>query len=212
MRMLHATTGVTLNATLSTPNCARAPLNNAKKNIGLLAACQALLMTNNSIMIATTGLAGLALTPTPALATLPVAGYVCGGALTTMAASLLMKRCGLMTIMVTGVALNLVCVAIALNGIAVWNFWLAMVLVGVGWNFMYIGATALLTETYKPAEKAKAQGFNESTIFVTLALSSLFSGALFTLQGWDRLNMLAVPFLIAVGAALLWLGVRRPTH
>jgi MFS family permease len=123
----------------------------------------------------------------------------------------LIKRFGLMSIMVSGVVLNLICVAIALNGIAVWNFWLAMVLVGVGWNFMYIGATTLLTETYQPAEKARAQGFNESAIFVTLALSSLFSGALFTLQGWERINMLAVPFLLAVGAALLWLGARRRT-
>lgn len=121
----------------------------------------------------------------------------------------LIKRFGLMSIMVTGVVLNLVCVAVALNGIAIWNFWLAMVLVGVGWNFMYIGATTLLTETYLPAEKAKAQGFNEMTIFVTLALSSLFSGALFTLQGWERINLLALPFLAAVGAALVWLGARR---
>jgi len=121
----------------------------------------------------------------------------------------LFKRFGLMTIMVTGVVLNLACVAIALNGIEVWNFWLAMVLAGVGWNFMFIGATTLLTETYQPAEKATAQGFNESAIFVTLAISSLYSGALFTLQGWQRLNMLAIPFLIMVGASLMWLGVRR---
>jgi len=99
-------------------------------------------------------------------------------------------------------------VAIALHGIEIWNFWLAMVLVGVGWNFMYVGATALLTETYTPAEKATAQGFNESAIFITLALSSLFSGALFTLQGWERLNLLAIPFLVAVGASLMWLGAR----
>jgi MFS family permease len=121
----------------------------------------------------------------------------------------LIKRFGLMTIMVTGVVLNLVCVAIALQGIEIWNFWAAMVLVGVGWNFMYVGATTLLTETYLPAEKAQAQGFNELMIFVTLAMSSLFSGALFTLQGWERLNVLAVPFLVIIGAALLWLGARR---
>jgi MFS family permease len=121
----------------------------------------------------------------------------------------LIKRFGLMTIMVTGVVLNLVCVAIALQGIEIWNFWVAMVLVGVGWNFMYVGATTLLTETYQPAEKAQAQGFNELMIFVTLAMSSLFSGALFTLQGWERLNVMAVPFLVIIGAALLWLGARR---
>jgi MFS family permease len=121
----------------------------------------------------------------------------------------LIKRFGLIPIMVTGVVLNLVCVAIALHGVEIWNFWLAMLVVGVGWNFMYIGATSLLTETYKPAEKAKAQGFNESTIFITLAMSSLFSGALFTLQGWERLNLLAVPFLVMIGAALLWLGTQR---
>lgn len=121
----------------------------------------------------------------------------------------LIKRFGLIPIMVLGVALNLVCVVVALHGVDIWNFWLAMVLVGVGWNFMYVGATTLLTETYKPAEKARAQGFNEMAIFVTLAMSSLFSGALFTLQGWERINMLAAPFLALIGAALIWLGMRR---
>ena len=65
--------------------------------------------------------------------------------------------------MLAGVAVNLVCIGVALAGVEVANFWWALVLLGVGWNFLYIGATALLTETYHPAEKAKAQGANDSS-------------------------------------------------
>jgi len=121
----------------------------------------------------------------------------------------LIKRFGVIPIMLTGVLLNVVCVAFALTGQEVWRFWAALVTLGVGWNFMYIGGTTLLTETYTPAEKAKVQGANELIIFITLALSSVFSGAMFTLQGWERMNWMALPVLLIVGSALLWLGMQR---
>ncbi len=121
----------------------------------------------------------------------------------------LIKRFGVITIMMTGLALNFACVAFALSGFEVWRFWAAMVTVGVGWNFMYVGATSLLTETYKPAEKARAEGFNESAILVTLVVSSASSGALFTLQGWERMNWMVLPLLALTGVMLLWLGTQR---
>lgn len=123
----------------------------------------------------------------------------------------LIQRFGLMKVMLTGVALNLVCVAIALGGIAVANFWLSLLLLGVGWNFMFIGATALLTECYEPSERAKVQGVNDAAIFITLVVTSLSSGALFTYQGWQTMNILAVPFLLFAGVAMIWLALRRPT-
>lgn len=121
----------------------------------------------------------------------------------------LIKRFGLLKIMLTGVALNVVCVAIALSGIDVMNFWLALVLLGVGWNFIYVGATALLTESHAPAERAKVQGANDFAIFSTMVVSSLSSGALFSAQGWQTMNMAAVPFLGVAAAGLIWLAVRR---
>ena len=122
----------------------------------------------------------------------------------------IINRFGLMTVMLVGVALNIVCVAIALSGVGVMHFWLGLVLLGIGWNFMFVGATALLTESHSPAERAKVQGVNDSAIFITMVATSLASGALFTIQGWQAMNMWAVPVLLLAGAAVLWLAwVRR---
>lgn len=118
----------------------------------------------------------------------------------------LIQRFGLTAIMLTGVVLNFACVAIALAGVDVINFWLALVLLGVGWNFMYVGATTLLTESHTPAERAKVQGVNDAAIFITMVVSSLSAGALFTYQGWQTMNLYAVPFLILAGAGVLWLA------
>lgn len=121
----------------------------------------------------------------------------------------LIQRFGLMKIMLTGVALNVVCVVIALAGVDVMNFWLALILLGVGWNFMYVGATSLLTESHTPAERAKAQGVNDAAIFITMVVSSLSSGALFTQQGWQTMNLAVVPFLALAAAGIAWLAFQR---
>ena len=122
----------------------------------------------------------------------------------------LIKRFGVRTIMFTGVLLSLCCVAIALGGVDVMHFWIALMLIGVGWNFMYLGGTTLLTETHTPAEKAKAQGANDMAVFVTMAVSSASSGWLFTAKGWEIMNYGAIPFLLAVGLAILFLKSRAP--
>jgi MFS family permease len=121
----------------------------------------------------------------------------------------LIKRFGVLHVMLAGVALNFVCIAIALAGVDVPNFWAALFLLGVGWNFLYIGGTALLTETYRPAEKAKAQGANDMVIFVVMASSSFSSGLLLETNGWQLLNWLAVPFVAVIGLAVLWLMAKR---
>jgi MFS family permease len=124
---------------------------------------------------------------------------------------LLIQRFGVATVMLAGVALNLVCIAIALAGLDVAHFWLALVLLGIGWNFLFVGATTLLTESHSPAERAKVQGVNDSAIFITMVVSSLSSGALFTLQGWHTMNTWALPFLLLAGAGIAWLAwSRRP--
>jgi MFS family permease len=121
----------------------------------------------------------------------------------------LIKRYGVLNIMLVGVALSLACVAVALSGLDVMHFWSALVLLGFGWNFMFIGGTTLLTESHTPAERGKAQGANDLAIFITMAASSLSSGLLFTLQGWELMNQLAVPFLLFAGMAMLWLAMLR---
>jgi MFS family permease len=127
----------------------------------------------------------------------------------SLIAGSLIKRFGVLNIILTGAVLNVICVAVALTGIDVAHFWVSLVLLGVGWNFMYIGGTTLLTETYRPEEKAKAQGANDMCIFVMMVISSLTSGMLVTTAGWDRVNLFALPLLAGVGAATLWLAMRR---
>ena len=85
-----------------------------------------------------------------------------------------------------------------------------LVLIGIGWNFMYLGGTTLLTETHAPAEKAKVQGANDMAIFVTMAISSASSGWLFSARGWEIMNYGAIPFLLFTGLAILFLRERRP--
>jgi MFS family permease len=117
----------------------------------------------------------------------------------------LIKRFGVLNVMATGVAALFVCVAVALSGQQVMNFWWALVLLGVGWNFMYVGGSTLLTEAYRPSEKAKAQGLNEITIFAVQAISSFSSGVLVNAAGWEVLNYIALPLIVAAAASLAWL-------
>ena len=121
----------------------------------------------------------------------------------------LIQRFGVLNVMMAGVVAMFACVAIALSGQQVRHFWAALVLLGVGWNFMYVGVTTLLTEAYRPAEKAKAQGANEIIVFCTTATSSFASGVLVNAAGWNTLNYVALPFLAIAGSAALWLALRR---
>jgi hypothetical protein len=121
----------------------------------------------------------------------------------------LVRRYGALNVMLVGAALNLGCLGVALGGVEIANFWWALVLVGVGWNFLYIGGTTLLTESYRPAEQAKAQGANDMLIFLTLATSSFSSGMILERNGWHILNYAAIPLVLASGGAVLWLMLKR---
>ena len=121
----------------------------------------------------------------------------------------LIKRFGVIPVMAVGVAAQLVCVVVGLSGQLIANFWWALVLLGVGWNFMFIGGTTLLTEAYRPSEKAKTQGFNEMAIFTVQALSAFSSGVLVNTRGWEVLNYVALPFIAMAGISLAWLAAKR---
>jgi MFS family permease len=115
----------------------------------------------------------------------------------------LIARFGAPKIMLTGVALLLAHVTIALSGVEFLHFASALVLLGVGWNFTFLGGTTLVTETYRPSEKAWTQGIFDFTVFTTVVISSFASGALLHLFGWTGVNLLALPLLFAAGVALL---------
>ncbi|MCD6043279.1 MAG: major facilitator superfamily protein [Burkholderiales bacterium] len=120
----------------------------------------------------------------------------------------LIRRAGPLPVMFVGALLNLVAIGIALSGISVTQFWWALVTLGVGWNFLYIGATTLLTQTYRPEERAKAQGTNEQAIFIVMAISSFTSGMTVTAAGWERVNLFAIPLVGVVVVAILWFALR----
>jgi MFS family permease len=117
----------------------------------------------------------------------------------------LIRRFGTVPVMLAGALLNVAAIAMALAGVQVSHFWWSLVLLGVGWNFLYIGATTLLTETYRPEERARAQGANEFAIFAMMTLSSLSSGMIVTNAGWEKVNYAAAPLVAVIIAALMYL-------
>jgi MFS family permease len=121
----------------------------------------------------------------------------------------LIKRFGVLPIMTAGMVLNLACVAIALSGVDLQHFAIALFMLGMGWNFLFTGSTTLSLSTYGAAEKDSAQGALNFLIFAVMALSSFTSGALVTTQGWALLNLGSLVPLLLVGAGLLWLKARR---
>jgi predicted MFS family arabinose efflux permease len=121
----------------------------------------------------------------------------------------MIRRVGALPVMFAGALLNFVAIGVALAGIAVANFWWSLVILGVGWNFLYIGGTTLLTQTYRPEERARAQGLNEQAIFTMMAISSLTSGLTVTTAGWQRVNLLALPLVAALAVAIAWFALRE---
>ena len=121
----------------------------------------------------------------------------------------LIKRFGALPIMGVGVLLNFACIAVALSGVDVMQFLIALAALGLGWNFLYIGGTTLFTQAYRPEEKTTAQAALDFCVFSTMAVTSFSSGALITTQGWTWLNLGSLVPVTLTGAALLWLAMQR---
>jgi MFS family permease len=121
----------------------------------------------------------------------------------------LLARFGVTQVMMAGVALIAAHVAMSVSGTGMFSFVSALVLLGVGWNFLYVGGTTMLTNTYRPAERSKAQATNDFVVYVVGLASSLSAGVLLDLVGWQRLNLLLLPWLAIALAAVLWLRWRR---
>ncbi|MCC7321898.1 MAG: MFS transporter [Rubellimicrobium sp.] len=123
-------------------------------------------------------------------------------------------RFGAVRVMATGLAILAAAGGVGLAGVELTNFFVALVLLGVGWNFGFIGATTLLTASYPPHERGRVQGMNDMIVFGAVTIASLASGGLMncsggnTVQGWSAVNIAMVPFLALAGAALIWLAMR----
>jgi MFS family permease len=124
----------------------------------------------------------------------------------------LIQRFGAMKVLYAGLVLNALCVVIALSGQEVSQFLWSMLVLGVGWNFLFTASTTLSTQAYRPEEKDRAQGALNFCVFATMAFTSFASGALVTTEGWDWLNMGSLLPLSVVGLALAslhWRGVSK---
>jgi MFS family permease len=121
----------------------------------------------------------------------------------------LIKRLGSLNVMGLGLLLNVVCVLVALSGVELHHFEIALFLLGVGWNFLFTASTALSLSTYRPEERDKAQGALNFCVFAVMAVSSFASGVLVTSQGWAWLNLGSMLPLGITGAGLLWLALQR---
>src|SRR5690606_5700618 len=123
----------------------------------------------------------------------------------------LIHRFGAPAIVAAGFALLIGCAAVAMAGIRLWQFWTALILLGLGWNFAFIGATSIVAQSYTPEEKGRAQGFHDFVLFSCVAFASLMSGAVYNGWGWGMLVRIVLPVsaLGLLGLAFLHLAERR---
>ncbi len=130
----------------------------------------------------------------------------------------LIARFGAVRIVWVGLALLAGAGAVALAGVELTNFYGALILLGLGWNFGFIGATTMLTAAYRPEERGLVQGINDMVVFGAVTVASLASGGLMNclggspVEGWSMVNLAMVPFLAYAGAALIWLTLRAPAR
>ncbi len=127
----------------------------------------------------------------------------------------LIARFGVEKIMATGLAILAMAGVVGLAGVEIENFFVALILLGFGWNFGFIGATTMLAGAHRPEERGSLQGMNDMLVFGMVTIASLASGGLMNcsggtpVEGWTAVNLAMVPFLVLAGGSLIWL-VRQP--
>jgi MFS family permease len=126
----------------------------------------------------------------------------------------LIARFGTERIIAAGLTILAAAGAVAMAGVALENFYIALILLGLGWNFGFIGATTLLTSAQRPEERGRLQGLNDLVVFGGVTLASFSSGGLMNCAGgsvqagWQMVNLAMLPFLVLAGGALIWLWFR----
>ena len=122
----------------------------------------------------------------------------------------LIQRFGVTTIMLLGIVGLLAGVAAALSGMSEWHFRIALTVNGIGWNLLFVGATTLVSTTYRPSERGKTQALNDFLVFGTTATASFFAGVLQERMGWFALNWFSLILLAVATVAVLWLRIQKP--
>jgi predicted MFS family arabinose efflux permease len=162
-------------------------------NLVMTSAPLAMVMCNHSITDATLGLQW----------------HVLGMYAPSFITGSLIARFGVERITGLGLAIIVVAAVIGIAGITLWHFWIALALLGVGWNFAFIGATTMVTACHRPNERNKVQAFNDFLVFGSMAIGSFSSGMLLANFGWATVNEVVFPVVLVAGALLLWGALRN---
>lgn len=144
----------------------------------------------------------------PDEATLGISWHVVAMFAPSFVTGSLIARFGKERIIAAGLLLLVGCAVVALSGIALWQFWFALILLGVGWNFGFIGATAMVADCYRSSERNKVQGVHDFLLFSSVAFSSLMSGRVYNAFGWEMLNWVVFPVVAVCLVALTLLALR----
>jgi predicted MFS family arabinose efflux permease len=142
-------------------------------------------------------------------ATLGLQWHVLGMFVPSLFTGHLIARFGLDRVIVAGFALILASAAVSIAGISLWHFWIGLILLGVGWNFSFIGATTMVTLCHRPEERNRVQAFNDFLVFGSMAIGSFSSGALLAYFGWATVNGVIIPVVLAAAVLLFWLAWRE---
>jgi MFS family permease len=142
---------------------------------------------------------------TPDEATLGISWHVMAMFAPSFVTGRIIQRFGVENVVAFGLVLLIGCAVVALSGIALWQFWTALILLGLGWNFAFIGSTAIVANSYRPSEKGRVLGFHDFVLFGSVAFASLMSGQVYNAWGWDMLNWIVFPIsaICLVGLVLL---------
>ncbi|WP_028021479.1 MFS transporter [Enterovibrio calviensis] len=143
-------------------------------------------------------------------AALVIEWHVLGMFLPSFFTGSLIGKIGNRMTIILGSLFFIACILVNMNGVSEWHFRIALVLLGVGWNFMFIGATSKLTQTYLPQDKSRAQAINEFAVFGSVTITALLAGNLEVTLGWQSLNLAVLPFVCAV-PLIYMLFTRSPT-
>jgi MFS family permease len=165
----------------------------AMMNMVMTAAPLAMVMCNHSVGEATLGLQW----------------HVLGMFVPSFVTGHLIIRFGVERIVATGLALLVLSAVIGISGIELWNFWAGLAVLGIGWNFGFIGATTMVTECHRPNERNRVQSFNDFLVFGSMAIGSFSSGTLLHHFGWSAVNEVVFPVVLSAAALLIWGTLRQ---
>jgi MFS family permease len=142
-------------------------------------------------------------------ATLGIQWHILGMFVPSLFTGSLIVRFGVERVVGLGLAVIVVSAAISIAGVSLWHFWIGLTLLGIGWNFAFVGATTMVTQCHRPEERNQVQAFNDFLVFGSMALGSFSSGLVLAGFGWAAVNQIVFPVVIAAGGLLIWYVLQR---